>query len=180
MNQSVPLTQAELLELLSYDPETGGLTWRERDRRWFKEERHWRQFNTLFAGKPALNAENGEGYLRGRLNGSCVRAHRVIFVMAYGILPDIIDHIDGDRRNNRLSNLRSVSAKDNCRNRIHNPKNRSGTMGVWLEGGKWRVAISENSRDVHIGRFESYADAVAARKMAEISFGYHSNHGRRS
>jgi hypothetical protein len=65
------LTQTVVRELLAYDPATGTLTWKRRDRRWFSSDRIWRSWNTKHAGKIAFTARDTSGYLTGRIFGKC-------------------------------------------------------------------------------------------------------------
>ena len=93
--------QEELEKLLEYDPETGGLTWKERPREMFLEEWHQRKWNTRYAGQPALTSTLKGGYKYGNLFDQKVLAHRVIWKMVTGEDPQDVDHIDGNRWNNR-------------------------------------------------------------------------------
>ena len=91
-----------------------------------------------------------------------------------------IDHINGVKTDNRISNLRDVSAKENQRNRPLSCLNTSGYTGItWLVGAqKWRAQITLSGRSKYLGRFEKFCDAVKARKEAEVKYGFHPNHGR--
>lgn len=107
--------------------------------------------------------------------------HRVVWKMLHSSDPDKqIDHIDGDKTNNRLENLRCVFAQENQRNRKRSRNNTSGTLGVsWnTKMEKWKAYIVVNAKQIHIGVFSNKADAIKARKQAEIELGFHPNHGR--
>jgi len=93
---------------------------------------------------------------------------------------DEIDHINGIRTDNRLVNLRSVTHRENQKNIKRSTCNTSGRVGVRWEGhrSKWRSAIKVDGREKHLGSFDSFAEASAARKAAEIKYGFHKNHGR--
>ena len=176
-----PLSGAVLHEVLRYDPETGKLFWKERGPELIAEYRIRKGWNAKFAGKEALIAKKGDGYLVGRVFGRCCRAHQVAFAMSYGRWPTApIDHIDGDRRNNRLSNLREVTAAENNRNAKVRSDSKTGVVGVrWYKASrKWEAQISYDGKKKFLGLFEAFDDAVAARKAAEKFFGYHPNHGR--
>ncbi|MFU6990820.1 HNH endonuclease signature motif containing protein [Pseudomonas paraeruginosa] len=95
-------------------------------------------------------------------------------------MPDgIIDHIDGNTLNNRISNLRIVDRKENARNMSRSRSNTSGLMGVY-----WRKDLEVWRATIRPGKFVSLPsdgtlfDAVCARKSAEIYYGFHENHGR--
>lgn len=163
-------SQEVLRQLLEYNPETGGMIWRERvgQKRW----------NTLYAGRPAF-ATFSNGYLTGRLFGANVRAHRVLWVLHYGEDPaGPIDHINGDKDDNRICNLRVTDAAGNAQNRPLRRDNRTGFNGVARRGGKYLANIRFLGKLTHLGTFECIADAIAARQKAERDMGFHENHGR--
>lgn len=106
--------------------------------------------------------------------------HRAIWTMVYGYWAKEIDHINGDPQDNRLENLREVTHRENCLNGRRRSRNTSGANGVnWdASRNKWLVRIQTEKGAVNRGRFDSFDDAVAARKAAEAEYGYHENHGR--
>lgn len=180
-------TPTQLRELMKYDPETGLLTWRERAEHWFPVGAYGRQhsaniFNKLFAGKPALNSvSTSTGYRRGNLFKKTTPAHRVAFAIHYGKWPEgHIDHINGDRTDNRIKNLRDVTRAENQKNQKLRSDNASGTPGVgYCKANKgWRARINVNKKSITLGYFKTKAAAVSARKDAERLHGYHANHGR--
>lgn len=178
---SEELTPLLLRKLLIYYPDTGDLVWRHRCSVVHTDDRTRRAFNTQFAGKPALTAKTAQGYKNGSIFGKRYLAHRVIWAMMNGAWPkDQIDHIDGDRANNRLENLRGVSHQENSRNaklRIDNTSNHTGVS--WEKSRrKWEAYIQVNMRKISLGRFDEFDDAVEARKKAEIKYNFHENHGR--
>jgi hypothetical protein len=176
--------QERLRQLLNYDADTGELSWRERPLADFANQslRAQKSWNTANAGKPALCLLNKAGYKRGTLEGCSVLSHRVIWKYVHGEEPDQIDHIDGNRQNNRLVNLRGVTAAINRKNAAMMRRNKSGQMGVfWTQRwpqypGRWIATIGTK----RLGSFETKEAAIAARKAAEIAHGYHENHGRPS
>jgi hypothetical protein len=179
MKKSNPLPAKELLErLFRYEPSTGLLFWKKRSADLFaitaerSAEHSCAQWNSRWAGKEALTKVN-KGYRCGIINYQPVLAHRVVWKLMTGEDPIEVDHIDGDRLNNRWKNLRNVTVKENRRNVARRSDNKSGATGVfWSAKHKqWLVVLS-------IGRFTELDEAVAARKAAEVLLGYHSNHGR--
>jgi len=104
-------------------------------------------------------------------------AHRVAWALHYGEWPKHeIDHINGNKRDNRIQNLRDVPHLLNQRNRGLRADNTSGADGVsWMKAGFWRVTVAGK----YLGIFKDFEAAVAARKSAEQAHGYHVNHGRR-
>ena len=138
--------------------------------------------NTKYAGREAISAvDRSLGYKKGSIFNAKCYAHRVIWAMQTGEWPaDDIDHINGDRADNRWENLRAVERKDNARNAKRRSTNTSGMMGVqWHPAlGKWRARIMVDGRSIALGCYHSLEDACAARKSAERRYGFHENHGR--
>lgn len=103
-------------------------------------------------------------------------------VESFGLctLPFSIDHINGVKSDNRISNLRDVPHDENQRNRCAPKCNSSGVVGVCRdkETGKWQSYISRDGERFNLGRFNDSDAAVAARKSAERLYGFHENHGR--
>lgn len=161
-----------LRKLLRYEPETGKLYWLERDDI---------RFNTQFSGREAFTAVGSHGYHASRVMGTQLLAHRLIWALVYGEWPKHeIDHINGQKTDNRLQNLRSVTASENGRNKRISRRSSSGVIGVyWAEhASKWRAEIKIHQKRYHLGYFPSKAQAASARKSAERSMGFHPNHGR--
>jgi hypothetical protein len=100
--------------------------------------------------------------------------------MTYNTELEFIDHINGDRSDNRITNLRSVSHSGNTKNAKRRGDNLSGMTGVsfFRPKGTWRARINHNGETILLGYFRTYEEAVAARKAAEKIYEYHENHGR--
>ncbi|WP_446719173.1 HNH endonuclease signature motif containing protein [Halocynthiibacter sp. C4] len=109
-----------------------------------------------------------------------MRAHRVIWAMFYGRWPaKDIDHINGDRTDNRISNLRHVSRAENARNSSRSSANTSGRTGVYKvkKSGKWNARIRVDGRFINLGFFKEFEAACAARAVAESKYGFSARHG---
>lgn len=174
-----------LRQLLEYDPETGALTWRWRDRAIFPNGRGYESWNSQYSGKRADDGpSNGMAGYRGVLIfNRRYSAHRVAWAVATGEWPaHQIDHINGDRRDNRLCNLRDVPQLENMRNTALHGRNKTGVSGVQKRpragADKWRSYIYLEGKTICLGSFDSFEEAVAVRKEAEKLYGYHPNNGR--
>lgn len=131
----------------------------------------WRQktSNRVDTNRPAGNISATDGYRRIGLKGHSYRAHRLIWMHVYGRWPNgEIDHIDGNRLNNHIENLREVTRHQNGRNLAKKSSNTSGHKGVtWSKAaGKWAAQISPNRRNVHLGLFDCPAAASFAYQIA--------------
>lgn len=167
--------------LLSYDPETGTLRWKERERMFFPTDMHWLSWNAQNAGGEAFTSVTNNGYRTGAIFHRNYLAHRVIWLLCYGKWPTgEIDHINGDRSDNRLVNLRDVTAAVNSLNKCILSNNTSGVVGVMLfkATGRWQAQIKKGGIKIHLGYFKDFEDAVNARRTAEMKLGFHPNHGR--
>ena len=162
------ITYEEASEAFNYDSKTGIIT------------------NKVNRGTRAkVGEESGwkteRGYLRLHISGSTYMTHKIAWLLHHGEWPEQdIDHINGIRDDNRISNLRDVSRQENMRNTKKSVKNTSGVTGVkWHKGGgKWAAAIRILYKDIHLGLFDCFLDAVAARMRAEKEHNFHENHGR--
>lgn len=122
-----------------------------------------------------------KGYRKVRIGGKKFRSHRLVWLMKHDSWPnEEIDHINGDRLDNRIENLRDVSRHENQKNTKRFENNKSGFTGIyWVaKNSVWRASISEGKKLVHLGHFKCLAQAVRVRKEAERRNNYHANHGR--
>ncbi|MCA0963314.1 HNH endonuclease [Salipiger bermudensis] len=178
------LAPNEVKDLLKADFKTGKLYWRTRPIEAFPSGlRAYRSWNARFAGEEAFTATNNHGYRVGCLFGRVYSAHRVLWCLAKGGWPDAsyqIDHINGNRTDNALANLRLVSNIENHMNTKRPTNNTSGCVGVFLEPrtGRWVAQIYAQGRRRHLGTFIEKEEAIKARNLAERAHGYHINHGR--
>ena len=160
-----------LHERLRYEPETGKLFWREHE----SVQRSW---NTRWSGKEAFTALQTNGYLQGAINWKRHYSHRVIWAMVWGSWPlHQIDHIDGNKSNNRIENLRDVTPSVNRHNSKKNINNTSGFTGVIKDKKKWRATITIYRKKTHLGCFNNIEDAATARHEASQNHGFTKRHG---
>ena len=115
-----------------------------------------------------------DGYRAVRLKGQIYLAHRVVWCLTQGQWPkEQIDHIDGNRLNNRPENLRAATVVTNGFN-VTKARNASGCVGItWsVQNNNWRASINHNGRSINLGHFSSLEAAINYRKTAEQLFGY--------
>ncbi|MGJ0639467.1 HNH endonuclease signature motif containing protein [Xenorhabdus bovienii] len=151
------ITQSELKSMLSYDPETGLFTWIKRNS------------NRVKIGDIA-GSVNDNGYIDIRIHGRLMRAHRLAWLYMHGEWPrEVIDHINGVRDDNRISNLRDVSHSINMLNTSEKSSSKSGYRGVsWChDTKKWRAKIQIGDKYHHLGRYHDIEDALQAYKKAK-------------
>lgn len=159
------------VELFVYDNLTGYLHWKIRPN------------NRVKVGDVA-GCLHHTGYVIVRACRQNFLAHRIVWDLNNPtdklLRDEQIDHIDQDKTNNRLHNLRKVSSVENGRNRPKNINNTSGVVGVYWysQYAKWRAQIVVAGKLVFLGYFDEKAQADSARRNAEIKFGFHENHGK--
>jgi hypothetical protein len=142
----------QLFNYLNYDPNTGVFTWK---------------VNTARSGTISEIAGNVNcrGYRSIWINGLQFKAHRLAWAMSYGEWPDLdIDHINQNKSDNRICNLRHASRSENMFNRGKNKNNKSGIKGVHFCKctGMWRAQMILNFKHVNIGRFKTKEEAAEA------------------
>jgi hypothetical protein len=117
----------------------------------------------------ALRSIAGKGYLSGSVNGRPYRVHRLVFLYFHGYMPPQVDHIDGNRMNNRVENLREATSSQNNQNR--KATSSSGVKGVvWhKQSKKWVASICVNRKSVHLGSFISIEEAALVANKARQS-----------
>ncbi len=152
------LTQERIKELLHYDPDTGIFT------------RIVRTSNCVKPGSEPGYIDTC-GYRTIGINGKFGKAHRLAFLYMTGKLPEAdVDHINGDRADNRWSNLRDVSRSINVQNqRMAHSNNKSGLLGVHRHYGKWQAQIKINGKRIYLGTFptpdETHAAYIDAKRL---------------
>ena len=151
------LTQARLWELLEYIPQTGEFFWRVSHGTKKKDSR-------------AGYMKKSDGYYRVTVDRKTYLLHRLAWLYCYGSWPiDQIDHRNGNRDDNRISNLRMADHTTNQHNAHRRRDNKSGKSGVcWVRAQqRWRAYIRVNRKYRHLGLFVRIQDAIAARLQAE-------------
>lgn len=146
------LTQERLKELLYYDPDTGSFYWISARPR-------------CTVGALAGSLDKTRGYYRVWIDGKNHKGHRLAWLYTYGVFPTHhVDHINGDKSDNRIANLREVTHAENLQNQHRAQKgSRSGVLGVYpRKNGKWRAMIQLDGRTRHLGTFDSIRGASAA------------------
>ena len=162
MNQSDP---AKIKDLLNYDPETGKLYWKDRPDDSFASRRAASIFRAKSVGKEAFTATTKNGYRFGRIYDKGYLAHRVIWAIVHGEWPEKdVDHINRDRSDNRLSNLRAATRSQNNINRSLSP-----SCGVRQRGRRWAARIVVDGQEKRLGQFGCETAAKIARRVAELS-----------
>jgi hypothetical protein len=157
-------------KLLQYDPDSGKLVWLPRPEHMFARHRTFLQFNTCFANKEAFTAVDGRGYHSGRIWDKTYHGHRVAWAVYYAEWPDVIDHINGNRSDNRMTNLRSVTKAENARRKIQ--KVEMSGVNFCTRRNLWRARITFNYQEKHLGYFTTKDAAIAARETANASLGF--------
>lgn len=158
------LTQTHLQTLLSYDPDTG----------------HFTRLKTQGGGKAGTRAgyTHHTGYRYVRVDGVTVVEHRLAWFYTHGVWPkNDLDHINRVRHDNRIVNLRETTRAENCQNQPIRRSNKSGVTGVYYHkvSGKWAACINVNKKQIHLGVYDTLAQAVSARRNAETDYYTYAN-----
>ena len=148
-------------QLFTYDPETGRISWKISGRR------------RTVGGQ--AGAVRGSGYRQIRLKQGVLCEHRVAWFLYYSVLPECqIDHINRDKADNRIKNLRLAlkNEADNMQNLGLRKDNSTGISGVrWHKTSKkWEARILVAKKYVYLGVFSNLFDAACARKAAELEY----------
>ncbi|ECK6318240.1 HNH endonuclease [Salmonella enterica] len=173
------LTQASVREILHYNPVSCDFYWKPRAKHLFADNRAALTWNKKYPGKKAGSPDN-KGYLRINIGGKKFKSHRLAWLYVHGYWPDVIDHINGVKDDNRISNLRSVSFKENMKNMPLKSSSSTGVTGVEArkEHGFYVASITVDGKRKYLGSFKLLDDAKQARKEANALYGFHENHGR--
>lgn len=157
-----------LREALDYNEESGALTWKARPVSHFKKRKDSIWWNAKFPGTEAFKSVDKDGYWCGSICDRKLRAHRVIWAVVYGDWPaDLIDHKDGDVKNNKIQNLRLATNSQNQQNKKFS-SNKSGFKGVYVTGKKftdakrYQAMIQVNGSQKFLGLYPTAEEAHKA------------------
>lgn len=150
-----------LRQLLRYEPETGKLFWLPREPHWFSGELRSAAhsaaiWNARYAGQETFRHRDRKGYPKGTIFDATFRAHRVAWAIHYGAWPlDQLDHVNMDRSDNRIVNLREADNSQNNQNRGPMSNNKSGFKGVFWDTrrGRWVAALQVRGQLFRGGAF---------------------------
>lgn len=172
------MNQDTLKALVVYIPETGDMVFKERGLEHFSRASSMRSWNTRYAGKKAITLD-GKGYRVVNLLGKRYLVHRLAWLYVHGVWPEIIDHINGVRTDNALSNLQSVNQQQNHMNNRRASNNTSGTTGVYLNKRRnlWCAQMKFDGKTYHLGSSKNMDDVIAMRKAEELRLGFSDRHG---
>lgn len=166
-----------LASRVAYCPTTGVF-------HWLPSEEASPEWNSVYAGKLAGSVDSTHGYRRisVQMNGVTrrIQAHRLAFFMTHGKIPqDAIDHINGDRTDNRAENLREATTVTNGKNRCKSVRNTSGFTGVYFskDTNKWRAYVVVSSKNKWLGYYSTAEEAAQISRDARTAMGYTARHG---
>ncbi len=145
------LTQTRLKEVFDYDPSTGVFTRRLKQ--------------TGVKQGSVSGSLSSQGYLITSIDRKNYTCHRLAWLYMTGSWPQgQIDHINGQRNDNRFNNLRDVTQKQNMENqrKAHRRNKSTGVLGTWKNGSGYTARISHNNSKIYLGTFKTLAEAQAA------------------
>ena len=162
------ITHDYVCSILDYHPKTGVFTWKKRPLEHFASERSFNIWNKKCPGTVA-GSPNNQGYWHISINKKLYKAHRLAILITSGVWPQAeVDHIDGNKQNNKIDNLRNVTTSQNLQNRPLPKNNTSGLKGVsfYKRSRKYMACIRANKKLRHLGYFDCPAAASLAYQMA--------------
>ena len=172
------LSQKILKECFHYNEDSGDLTWIERPLSHFSRAQDRMSFNNKYTGKK-IKCVDTSGYLVVGVHYKIHRVHRLIFMYMNGEIPNLVDHINGDKLDNSWNNLRSATKSENSKNSFISRANTSGYTGVYFcnTNKNWVAQISINGKTKNIGRFTTPSEAANARASLYEGNEYSKRHG---
>jgi hypothetical protein len=147
-----------LRKKVNYDPETGVMTLRASGKG--------------FVTGRVVGTKHKKGYIRYMFNGRRFGVHQLAWLHHYGKWPKYeIDHINGNKEDNRIKNLRDVPRHINMQNRPNPlPSNKLGVVGVKAKNKRYQAQIRVNGKMKHLGMFDTIEQASNAYKQAKAKF----------
>ena len=115
-------------------------------------------------GSPAGH-QTKRGYINVRVDGRMYKAHRLIFLFHHGYMPELVDHIDCDRTNNHIDNLRACSKSQNGMNRAGS-YGKAASRNVYKRGNKFQVHMKREGKPHYVGTFNNLNEANDAAAAA--------------
>lgn len=151
------LTYARAIEILRYDAQNGVLERKLSNGKW-----------QICGDRP----RRSDGRGRVNVDGKVYLAHRLVWLLVHGYMPEFIDHIDRNPMNNKISNLREATLSENQHNREMHKNNSSGYPGVsfFKRDNKYRVRLALNYKEIYIGLFDTAEEAFTAYMLAKIQY----------
>lgn len=149
------LTQQQVSEVLNYNPDTGELIWIKRNR-----------YTQRLLGKVA-GCLDPNGYVKLSVSGVPTYGHIVAWLCVYGYLPTgELDHINGVRSDNRITNLREADRALNQKNTKRSIRNTTGHVGVSFASalGRYKAVTTVHGKQIFHGYFDSAEEAADARQ----------------
>lgn len=148
MTEREAITKERLQEMFVYSD--GNLYWKKPRKK-------------VVVGSKA-GALSGRGYMDVKIDQKIYKLHRLIFMWHHGYMPEFVDHVDCERLNNKIENLREATASQNKWNQPVPKNNTSGIKGVCFDKtkNKWKGYVGYQGKDKHIGNFDSIDDAKIA------------------
>jgi len=172
MKKSNTYTAEYVLSVLDYTADSGKFIWKNRPKYHFKNARSHSVWNKRYAGKEAGCLQK-TGYIAMSLDNVKVYAHRIVFLLENGEWPENqVDHINGNRSDNRRSNLRLATRNQNQHNRSARLDNKLGIKGVCKhkQCNRYQAKIWVNSKCIHLGLFETQEEAKEAYRVAALKY----------
>jgi hypothetical protein len=162
----IDISQKRLHELVEYDPETGLFT--------ATVSRGHVKAGTVLGG------DNGDGYIKFSLDGNDYFAHRLAFLYVHGYLPDVVDHANGIRSDNRIANIRVADNSLNARNSSKKRYSLSRFKGASFDKRrkKWVAHIRAGGNLIYLGRHNTDVEAAFAYDVASLEM--HGEYGKRN
>lgn len=172
------ISQDRLKQLVSYDPVTGVIKQKPRTKKDIPRDSRLKSWNTRYAGKEC-SCTSKSGYIVVRLGGNLYLGHRLAFLYVNGFIPEQIDHINGNRLDNRISNLRPSNPKQNSRNLKVYSNNKTGYHGIYRNNNSYYVQIWVSGKCFSGGSYSDISKAIERRKELEREIGFAKEHGER-